>query len=304
MVRIAERSGRKFIHYDDGADDPDGEVMSVLAGPALPNGRPALRATLIDELSGRETANTGIYAHTIMTTLGVKENYWTSMNRFARPVSCRFGEFIVLPVDYESKWQLGEGKSNRVLHVALDRDLIADWTVKNGGVAEIAPRHNILHHDIEFAFNAVLRVIRSGETGLGLWLDSMAHWLTSRLVDLSGTQAKPPAKGGIAGWQMTRLADYIEANLERNLTIEELASLAGLSSFHFVRMFKLSTGRTPHQYLVHRRLCKARELLVGTDIPVTSIAPMVGYDAPQSLARVFMRETGLTPTQFRAVARS
>jgi AraC-like DNA-binding protein len=108
-----------------------------------------------------------------------------------------------------------------------------------------------------------------------------------------------PTTGGLAPWQLRRVTDFLERNLARPVSLVDIARIARLSQFHFARAFKRSTGRSPHAYLVSLRIRRAKELLATTKQSITEIAGAVGYDTPQSLARVFTRDVGVTPSEYR-----
>jgi AraC-like DNA-binding protein len=97
--------------------------------------------------------------------------------------------------------------------------------------------------------------------------------------------------------------EYIDRHYARPLTIERLAALAGLSSFHFIRAFRAATGLTPHQYLRNRRIDRAKELLVTTPMPVTEVCDAVGFQSLGSFSSLFRRLTGETPAGYRAQRR-
>jgi AraC family transcriptional regulator len=106
-------------------------------------------------------------------------------------------------------------------------------------------------------------------------------------------------RGGLAGWQVRRTTEFIHANLAANIGLQQLADIAGLSAFHFARAFKQSVGDPPHRYQTRRRIEKACELLLGSEMPIVEIATAVGYEAPQTLTRLFRREMGVTPSDYR-----
>jgi AraC family transcriptional regulator len=107
------------------------------------------------------------------------------------------------------------------------------------------------------------------------------------------------SSGGLAPWQVRRCTEYLHDNACENVGLEALAALVGLSPYHFARAFKHSVGVSPHQYQLQVRMKKAKELLRLTNAPVTQIAFDVGYESSQALARMFRREVGLTPSDYR-----
>jgi AraC-like DNA-binding protein len=100
--------------------------------------------------------------------------------------------------------------------------------------------------------------------------------------------------------RMTRVRQYIDRHYARPLTVPQLARLARLSRFHFIRAFRAETGVTPHQYVRARRIERARELLVTTPMPVTEICDVVGFHSLGSFSALFRRVTGEAPAAYRA----
>jgi AraC family transcriptional regulator len=91
--------------------------------------------------------------------------------------------------------------------------------------------------------------------------------------------------------------------LAEDITLDELAAEARLSSFHFSRMFKHSLGVPPRVYLTRLRMEKACQLLEQTDLPITQIAFEVGYSSNQVLARVFAAYRNRSPSDYRRATR-
>jgi AraC family transcriptional regulator len=132
-----------------------------------------------------------------------------------------------------------------------------------------------------------------------LYADSLAHALATHLV-LPGRGARPPGpSSGLGPGPLAQVTDYIRDNLDRDLTLGDLAAVAHLSPFHFLRMFRRSTGTTPHRYLVEVRMRRAAELLRRTDHPVSLVAVECGYQSPGRFAAMFRRHFGTSPATFR-----
>jgi len=135
-----------------------------------------------------------------------------------------------------------------------------------------------------------------------LWRDTAAdmlclHLLRNHLAEQGKTQAIRP--GCLAPWQLTRVTDYIDAHLCEDVSLADLAQLVGLSSFHFCRAFKASTGLPPHRWRQRLRIERARHLLQHTELPVAEVGHAVGYEDASLFAVSFRRATGFTPSQYR-----
>src|SRR5580700_5621264 len=107
------------------------------------------------------------------------------------------------------------------------------------------------------------------------------------------------ARGGLPPGAMRRVREYVDAHLGESMDLAELASIAGLSVFHFARQFKQSAGVTPHSYLVQRRVERAQDLLARTDLALSEIAVAAGFSDQSHLARHFRQMLGTTPREFR-----
>lgn len=96
-----------------------------------------------------------------------------------------------------------------------------------------------------------------------------------------------------------RIEGLIDARLESDVDLSELASSIGFSLSHFSRMFRKSYGMPPHRYLMRRRLLLARDLLVETNLRLATIALKTGFADRSHLSRNFHQLTGLSPRAFR-----
>jgi AraC family transcriptional regulator len=129
---------------------------------------------------------------------------------------------------------------------------------------------------------------------------SLAARLVQKYVSRSPAQVKSlAAEEGLDRRRLSRVLDYIEANLEGNLTLDELASIACLSRFHFARSFKAAVGQSPHKYVSARRLDRAKELLMTGDRPLVDIALALNFSSQASFSRAFLQMTAQAPGQFR-----
>lgn len=99
-----------------------------------------------------------------------------------------------------------------------------------------------------------------------------------------------------------KITAYISEHFAEQLSVSRLASLAGLSDYHFIRIFKKQTGFTPHEYLLNTRMNMARYLLKNSDQPVKDICFSTGFSCESVFCNAFKRMEGLTPAQYRAHA--
>lgn len=134
-----------------------------------------------------------------------------------------------------------------------------------------------------------------------LYVESLGTALAAHLLRKYGVSNRRQSlhRGGLAPAQLRRVIEYINAHLNEELSLTELASIAGLSPHHFGQAFKAMTGRPPHRYVIERRIQRARELLRDAKIPIAEIAHAVGFSSQSHLTINFRRLTGLTPARFR-----
>lgn len=107
------------------------------------------------------------------------------------------------------------------------------------------------------------------------------------------------AKGGLAGWQLRRVSAHVEAYLQGPIFTSTLAEVAQLSTGHFCRAFKVSTGETPHAYVVRQRIRRAQLLMRDTRDTLSQIACACGLSDQAHLTRLFRRLIGTTPLAWR-----
>jgi len=98
--------------------------------------------------------------------------------------------------------------------------------------------------------------------------------------------------------QVTRARNFIEQNFANNINLNSIAGEACFSKFHFLRLFKLLYGTTPHQYLTEVRIKKAKQLL-QTGLPVPEVCFLTGFESISSFKGLFKRYTGFTPASYQ-----
>jgi AraC family transcriptional regulator len=155
----------------------------------------------------------------------------------------------------------------------------------------------------EIAF-AIVSEMLTQTAGGRLLAETLAVSLAARLVH-SHSGLSPDkdleqlSHQGLDRRRLTRVREYIAANLEGDLTIAQLAKVACLSQFHFARAFKAAVGQSPHQYVSARRLERAKEMLTRGDQPLLDIAIALNFSSQANFTRAFRIGTGMTPGQFR-----
>lgn len=135
-------------------------------------------------------------------------------------------------------------------------------------------------------------------------LDEVGLALAGRLTGaVSGKPRAPVAVSARDRRRAVRAALWIDAHAEQPIGLEDAAREAGLSAYHFLRVFANVVGATPHQYLVRARLRRAARLLSDDARPVTDVAYDVGFGDVSNFVRTFHRAAGVSPRRFREAAR-
>lgn len=153
----------------------------------------------------------------------------------------------------------------------------------------------------------VAREIEDEKMGRGAMLDALVRQLVIHLLRYHLTVRKSArielSRAGPVDRRLRRAIEFMHDNYGRELALEEIASAAYLSEYHFARLFKQITGLTPHVYLANLRLERARKLLAETVLPISQIAAIVGYQSQSHFTKIFKSVTGLTPRVYRDGAR-
>jgi AraC family transcriptional regulator len=141
-----------------------------------------------------------------------------------------------------------------------------------------------------------------GDRSSRLFLEQAVDLLCMQLIrghsSIGALPISAPRRG-LANWQVKRVTTYMRDHLDLEIGLQELATLIGLSRFHFCTAFRMATGHTPHEWLTVQRIQRAKELLTDLKLPITDIALTVGYQTPSAFAATFRKIAGVTPTEFR-----
>jgi len=144
---------------------------------------------------------------------------------------------------------------------------------------------------------------QAGNTAPGQrqYAETLGILLAHELLRLNNGAAdeRTYVRGGLAAWQQSRVARYVDEHLAEPVRLTNLAEVARLSPFHFSRTFKQSFGMPPHRYVTGRRIERAKALLADDATSITQVGVAVGFAETSSFTTAFRRHTGLTPTVYR-----
>ncbi|MEO7674013.1 MAG: AraC family transcriptional regulator [Pyrinomonadaceae bacterium] len=133
-----------------------------------------------------------------------------------------------------------------------------------------------------------------------LFTDSLIQTLTLHLLsNYSTAKTGQIVNGGLSGYKLRRVKEFIVENLEEDLSLSELAAEAELSQFHFARAFRKTTGVTPQQYVMQQRIERAKQLLSKAELPIVEISLLTGFKNQSHFTTLFRKFTKLTPKTWR-----
>jgi AraC family transcriptional regulator len=139
-------------------------------------------------------------------------------------------------------------------------------------------------------------------SSFGLAREGLVLAILLRMAELAGNAklaALPRKHGMLATWQIKRVTERLQTDLAASATLEELATLVGLSKFHFCRAFSQTMGCSPMQYLIDQRLALATTLLKTSTLAIADVAAQIGYDDPSYFTRLYRLKNGVTPKTIR-----
>ncbi|HEY0009208.1 MAG TPA: AraC family transcriptional regulator [Tepidisphaeraceae bacterium] len=142
-----------------------------------------------------------------------------------------------------------------------------------------------------------------GGPGRRLCAESLANVLVVQLIRqmANGPSTRELARkpgGRLARPALRAVEEYIDAHLNQNFALDDLAAVAHLSAFHFARLFKQATGLPPHQFVIHQRVERAKRLITAGRLSLAQVAVEVGFSDQTQLTRHFKRLVGVTPSRF------
>lgn len=173
--------------------------------------------------------------------------------------------------------------------------------IGSDGQVELEPRCHFRDELLEQLAKSLIAEFEQTSPADGVYADSLAHTLIVHLIKkYSGTRIRPQtARHGLPQRTLARVVEFIDAHLGEDLSLRTIAQVAEMSPSYFLTMFKRSTGLAPHQYLMAKRIDRARALLTETKLPIVDVASQVGFADQSHLTRLMRRHTGLTPRLMR-----
>ncbi|MDJ0676564.1 MAG: AraC family transcriptional regulator [Calothrix sp. MO_167.B42] len=182
------------------------------------------------------------------------------------------------------------------------RNVAEETLGKNSERVELMPKFQTRDPQIEAMATMLLGELHQESFSSQLYVDSLANVLAVHLLRQHTTTRPqlPIYNGGLPQRQLMQVLDYMDAHLDRDIKLADLAQLVDMSQFHFCRLFKQSLHLSPYQYLLQQRVERAKQLLKQTDQSIIDIAFDCGFNSHSHLSRRFRQLTGMTPKAYRA----
>jgi AraC family transcriptional regulator len=286
-----------------GRATPD-EWASRLSGPAdYSSNRTQWPKALLRHWSGTspDMEQPPLDHHYIVQHLGGAKQ--VERRRDGAPISAivECGSLTIVPAGTEFKWQT-RGPIE-FAHLYISPDLLTRTASRFDRSNDLALIDRVGCEDplLQALYCSMLAEIRQRPAPDTLYLDSLLECFVLRLLrDYSTATLRPQQRReSLPRFRLKRVLEFVEANLGGQVTLTDLADAAGGSVFHFGRAFKNTAGITPCNYVLHRRVERAKVLLTTTDLPLASVAEACGFHHSAHFAKSFSRTVGKTPTRFR-----
>jgi AraC-like DNA-binding protein len=197
------------------------------------------------------------------------------------------------------------------LHLYVPNDLISRYRatidVTAGGSGQLDVCRPFLHDPVvKQLSDRLLEADTSGEASAVMFADALKLAILTRVLGRHANSARSADRAPVSPlpkWRLRRVMEYVEANLGRSISLQEMAQVAGLTRMHFAAQFKVATGESPHTYFLARRIERAQELMLTTDSLLLDVALDVGFQTQAHFSTVFKRMIGSTPLTWRQLQR-
>jgi AraC family transcriptional regulator len=174
--------------------------------------------------------------------------------------------------------------------------------VTRGGKLELVQHVDLRDAQIARLIESIFIDVQAGSPAGPLFGESIATALSLHVARQYAAD-RPPMdsyRGGLSRSNLNRVHEFIDTHLGGQLELAELADVTGLNLFHFARAFKQSTGESPHQYVLRRRIERAKQFLRDPRSTVLEASARTGFVDQSHFSKVFRRVVGLSPTEFRS----
>jgi len=248
-----------------------------------------------------ETPQIQYAQHTIVIHLNSKTNLERKLGDTRQDYNMLAGDTALIPANVTHHAVNKEECEG--LFLALDPQFVSQiaYEAVNPDSIELVPtfiQSDPLIYNLGIALKSELEF---DNLGCRSYVDSLATALAAHVVRKYSTrQLKlPQYSGGLSRYSLRQALNYINDNLHQDIKIANVSALLGMSPYYFCRLFTQSIGISPHQYLIQRRLERAKLLLKKTDLSITEITAEIGFSSQSHFITLFKKQLGTTPLQYR-----
>jgi len=214
------------------------------------------------------------------------------------------GEMLITPANTPlfARWEREENCLQIRLTDDFVRNVAKETVVGDCDRITLKPEFHARNPQLESISTMLLNELQQGSLSNRLYVDSLSNILAVNLLRQHATTRPhlPTYEGGLPSRQLRQILDYIDARIDQEIKLADLAQLLDMSQFHFSRLFKQSVGVSPYQYLLQQRVERAKQLLKNTDRLITDIALICGFNSHSHLSKQFKQLTGMTPKSYRS----
>lgn len=205
---------------------------------------------------------------------------------------------------YEMRWNVHGEEAFVVMHIYLGIALLEKAigeTLGSAGAVRLREVSGGRDGVLSMLLEQFRMELTERATGSALFLQGLAQCLAVHLAReyLDDSADDIARRNALPAYKLRRALVAMESNLHKEFSLGALAEGAGMSEFHFSRLFKKATGHSPSQFFIRLRMARARQLLLETQRSIIDIGLDVGYSSPSHFSQVFKREVGVTPSQYR-----
>ena len=203
---------------------------------------------------------------------------------------------------FECRWTSLTRWTVCCLDAGLVRAVAHELGLAHCGVEPVVGTKDPVYYALMTALTA--EPARRAHPGQLLLVQSVARACASHLLSsCTCLTDRAPLSAGLSGSVFSRVRAYIDEHVDQRISLEDLASIAGVSRFHFARQFRRRTGRSPMDYLLRIRIERAKTMLVSREWRVVDVAAALGFADQSHFTRTFRKMVGTSPSSFAALNR-
>lgn len=193
---------------------------------------------------------------------------------------------------------------NKFLCISCEREYLGDIVSSVSGKKEIrfANESFLIDNNLKVLLGMLVEESIGKQTGTQFIKENIGNLILAGMIrqarsNLPGTTAYHRSREK----RIERAAEFLREQYNCDFNLEQVAQIADLSPFHFLRVFKAQMGKTPYEFLLDVKIDRAKELLSIKDKNITEICLLCGFNNPSHFAAIFKRKAGVSPTEYRQI---